>query len=356
MINLKGLLTIKSEENYPLVYIPSNLSSFILENNIYELNDEIIIKEFSLTPPKEPYCPRQPSLPVDYKYVKYEKIKLRIHYKLMLYPGIFVLFLFVGTIQQPTPPMVAISLFVFVLIIIIIIWRIRIIDDYKKVLLSKYEKEKKQNEYLISVDKYKNDLEIYNKLKKEYSNNKIMFKKEVERYKSVYVLNKYYEKLKMTINPIRCHNNIVKGKTEDYFLNILTKYFSTEIKIDMKLITFNSAFYPDYVYESKKYGFYIDIEIDERYDFHTKKPIHYIGSEDEERNKYFLDRNWFVIRFAEEQILNHSNECCLFIKQVIDIIINPDLFNAYSSFNNMQKIKRWTYEEAYLDGKNNVRK
>ncbi len=64
----------------------------------------------------------------------------------------------------------------------------------------------------------------------------------------------------------------------------------------------------------------IDIEIDEPYEYKTKKEIHYIGCGDEDRNKYFISNNWFVIRFTENQIKNHLAECVDIVKAFVHFI------------------------------------
>ncbi len=109
-------------------------------------------------------------------------------------------------------------------------------------------------------------------------------------------------------------------------------------------------YFPDYVYECKNPEFFIDIEIDEDFDFINQKPIHYLGADDS-RNDYFLSKNWFVIRFAEQQIIDYPDECCIYLKDVINVLKDP-LHNNDPRINTIPYIRRWTYEEVTIQGKN----
>ncbi len=102
---------------------------------------------------------------------------------------------------------------------------------------------------------------------------------------------------------------------------------------------------PDITYYDPESGLCIDIEIDEPYIGSTGEPIHYSGSIDDERDNFFLNNGWIIIRFAEEQVANHPELCINMIKKVI---------NEYTEFNNQsgnitgpKPIKRWTKEEAH---------
>ena len=67
-------------------------------------------------------------------------------------------------------------------------------------------------------------------------------------------------------------------------------------------------YYPDFVYRDAS-GLCIDIEIDEPYVWATGLPHHCQG-QDEDRNAFFLRKQWAVIRFAEEQVVRQPLLCC----------------------------------------------
>ena len=355
MKNLQKLTSIVSKDSYPLVYIPSQLLLFLSNKETYEISDEVVIKYYSLEKPKEPKLPPKPVLPDKYKYKRCKRYVMKEGFLYILFP---IVFLFLGLFQSVE--FHSCSLFIFILFvlmpIIILMFKIKTRVEWfnKKIPLSKEEEQQlsfkfveNENMYKIRFDKYINDFDAYKK-------RLLVFQNELEVYKNKYILNGYYEKLKTVIKPIRSNKQIQKGKTEDDFLKLLMNEFSSEIKIDMQLNTYNSSFYPDFVYESKSFGFYIDIEIDEKYEFISKKPIHYIESDDEARNDFFIKSNWFIIRFAEQQIISHPNECILFIKSVIENIIRP-YTNIEKNACNLPCVRRWTYEDSYLDGKCNNR-
>ena len=94
----------------------------------------------------------------------------------------------------------------------------------------------------------------------------------------------------------------------------------------------------------------IDIEIDEPYDFQTRKEIHYIGCGNEERNKFFVQNDWFVLRFSENQIKNHLFECVDIVKALIHFIECGDT----SKLNEIESIiihiqePRWSKEKSRM--------
>ena len=122
------------------------------------------------------------------------------------------------------------------------------------------------------------------------------------------------------------------------------------VKVDAKL----GCFYPDLVIDTGKIK--IDVEIDEPYDYKTKKEIHYIGCNDSKRNRAFLNSNWIVIRFAESQIENYLDECVVFIELLALSLINKN----YDTIKKLpywmpHRIERWTKEEARMMAIDNSR-
>ena len=107
-------------------------------------------------------------------------------------------------------------------------------------------------------------------------------------------------------------------------------------------------YFPDIIIKLKN-GINIDIEIDEPYEYTSKKETHYIGCGDEERNKYFLDNNWFVIRFSEGQIKNKIYDCIKIIKQIKDLLESGNHRGiCISKIVNDISEPRWTKEEARM--------
>ena len=90
------------------------------------------------------------------------------------------------------------------------------------------------------------------------------------------------------------------------------------------------------------------------------KPLHSVG-EDDQRDNFFVNRGWIVIRFAEIQVQTDPPACCRFIAEVIkgvwpdysipsalDTVTLPDFVDQWS----VQEAEQWArdkYREHYLD-------
>lgn len=105
----------------------------------------------------------------------------------------------------------------------------------------------------------------------------------------------------------------------------------------------NYGYKPDVAIIWKERNIYIDIEIDEPYDIVSRKPIHYISCSDKLRNAYFVNNGWFVIRFAEEQIVKDLKNVCHIIYNNIALITREKRF---MKSNKDSEVERWTYEKA----------
>ncbi|MDC1199844.1 tetratricopeptide repeat protein, partial [Flavobacteriaceae bacterium] len=104
----------------------------------------------------------------------------------------------------------------------------------------------------------------------------------------------------------------------------------------------------------------IDIEIDEPYAGKTRQPTHCLG-EDTNRDNYFIDRGWLVIRFTEYQVHTQEKECLKFIANVVNSIDNsfdiPSDFELIKNVKNedlwntiqAQKWEKERYRETYLN-------
>ena len=140
-----------------------------------------------------------------------------------------------------------------------------------------------------------------------------------------------------------------KGIIEPFFLEKLNFFFPNEIYTDMVIEHFKSwktkdgahsagiqaynpyvneftdPYSPDFIFKSQKTGMHIDIEIDEPYSLKTKEIFHaYDDLKDGRRNRYFLEKGWFIVRFAEEQIIKSPEACCFLISELIEKITGDD--------------------------------
>lgn len=213
--------------------------------------------------------------------------------------------------------------------------------------------EKKQTQFLKLQEIYNESAKKYNFEKMEFYTKSGQYQNYLQYYGNELIKKKYYENISAQEAPTRNRNVPKKGKTENDFLVYLEKHFSGKIQIDMALGSFSKPYSPDFTYINKTNNLHIDIEIDEMYDLVDKKPIHFKGGDDERRNQYFLKSNWVIIRFAEEQIQKHPEDCCKYIQFVENYICNP--FKNKIEKTTLPIIKCWTYEEAYLNALKNKR-
>jgi hypothetical protein len=141
-----------------------------------------------------------------------------------------------------------------------------------------------------------------------------------------------------------------KGRSEASFLMFLIREFPGLIH---NSLTFNRILdyrpkFPDFVLSHKNYPIYIDIEIDEPYSLNDGSPIHCLG-QDIDRNFEFLYHNWFVIRFTEEQVVKHPEDCCNLIYKFQEFIV-LQIFENYQmkdfKFDFCFIQKPWTEEEG----------
>lgn len=113
----------------------------------------------------------------------------------------------------------------------------------------------------------------------------------------------------------------------------------------------------DFILYHQSSGLALDIEIDEPYTGDTGKPHHCIDVDDDKiRNRFFLQRNWCVVRFAEVQVVRHPWSCCKAIAQIIARLTGDDsVFILLQRLADVPLQKQWTKREARLMAKNNYR-
>ncbi|MBW4480003.1 MAG: hypothetical protein KME54_24985 [Tolypothrix brevis GSE-NOS-MK-07-07A] len=113
----------------------------------------------------------------------------------------------------------------------------------------------------------------------------------------------------------------------------------------------------DFILYHQSSGLALDIEIDEPYAGDTGKPHHCIDVDDDKiRNRFFLERNWGVVRFAEVQVVRHPWSCCKAIAQIIARLTGDDsVFILLQKLADVPLQKQWTKREARLMAKNNYR-
>jgi hypothetical protein len=201
---------------------------------------------------------------------------------------------------------------------------------------SKNERERNKKVHADNLEKYNYNLDKYNTLLLEISSDAFQQKERMKKLSSK--LNIIMDKLFRNFE-ILDENAVKKGISEEYFYKFLKKYSDYNVYKSIKF----SFYYPDLVLV--KSNLIIILEIDEPYSMDNKEPIHY-DSIDKSRDDYFLENDLVVIRFTEEQILEHSFICLEIINQVYISCMNLTTFNKTFSYN-MIESPVLSYQEAF---------
>jgi len=142
-----------------------------------------------------------------------------------------------------------------------------------------------------------------------------------------------------------------EGFSELKFYAYLNNYFKGKIYrgLTLNIPNFQYPYSPDFTYINRELNLYIDIEIDEPYEYMGRQATHYLYSEkDNNRNSFFLFRGWIVIRFAEEQVVLYPQSCCKAIAKVISNVLgdNSDLMQ-FCNVPDLPLLRQWTELEAF---------
>ena len=104
-------------------------------------------------------------------------------------------------------------------------------------------------------------------------------------------------------------------------------------------------------------GVGIDIEVDEPYVGNTKQPHHCTDQgKDEIRNAFFVQNNWIVLRFSEEQVVRYPLSCCLSLASIIAQVCGDSRFiDQLEGVPQLPKSTMWTIKQAEKMAKENYR-
>ena len=140
-----------------------------------------------------------------------------------------------------------------------------------------------------------------------------------------------------------------RGRSEIFFLAFLQQHFGAatifinhRVSVDDERLK-TPWYYPDFIYHDTS-GLCIDIEIDEPYALDSRKPIHCQG-QDDYRNAFFLRKQWVVVRFTEQQVMQHPLLCCQELAALI-FHLNGRHYAARFYHERLPRQPQWDQAEA----------
>ncbi len=134
------------------------------------------------------------------------------------------------------------------------------------------------------------------------------------------------------------------GASEKAFGQILETFFPGRVKAQLRLAIpdWERAYSTDFTVSFPELGIWIDVEIDEPYDYRTGKPTHCID-DDYHRNSFFIKNNWIVVRFSEEQVVRYPESCCRELAGVIQRVTKIQRYSAaLSEVPPLNPVPMWT--------------
>lgn len=204
----------------------------------------------------------------------------------------------------------------------------------------------------------------YNRWNKQIADLKENELKRKQRKEQIELLIR--SRLSAEIETYEVDESVRKGISEIWFYKKIKKIIEPrggEVSINKKVMIFGN-FYGHSDLEPIKYYFpdiaiiienlYIDVEIDEPYTMDSKLPIHCVGSDDY-RNYYLASNGWEIIRFSEQQIVEHTDKCIETIKNTIDYIVNGRCGNPVADPNGCWITSCWDEASANIMMKNRFR-
>jgi len=150
--------------------------------------------------------------------------------------------------------------------------------------------------------------------------------------------------------PADPHHRISRGFTEASFEEKIRRAFPAFETASHQCLSFGSG--PGYGMDILLQGhvngksFYIDIEIDEPYDALQRISMHCLHA-DSERDDFFMQRGWVVVRFTERQVAREPVRCVAFVGRIIQgLVPHFELPGYLEALPAPAGERQWTTEEA----------
>lgn len=147
-----------------------------------------------------------------------------------------------------------------------------------------------------------------------------------------------------------------RGFAEEGFKSYLKHFFSHAFQVhdDHFVLTRRSyqPYGPDLMLVDEKNGLnlFMDIEIDEPYEDSnaiSKREVTHYQYADNNANNALVNRGWIVVRFAEIQVHQQPESCCLFIAHLVKSLCPSfEIPEIVLTNTPLAPLKQWTKEQA----------
>lgn len=222
----------------------------------------------------------------------------------------------------------------------------------------------------LTFQNYKKELSIFRDREREYPKQvgnyqylRDKYNQDVEKLRSPEQIKKHREvllsKFCETIHQPNTDGDARQGKYDQRLWREMQKHLegNSILKTYLNIPDYDYPYSPDICYIID--GIYFDIEIDEPYYKDGQGnvfPCHgYDDYKDDSRNEFFLERNWIVIRFAEEQVARNIKGCCKEIAKKVNELTGRPIPSSLNNVDDLIIIPRWTRWEGTDMGSNHYR-
>jgi hypothetical protein len=139
-----------------------------------------------------------------------------------------------------------------------------------------------------------------------------------------------------------------RGVSESAFHERLASVFVNRILCDhrVSLPGANHDYEPDIILHFREVALRIDIEIDEPYSGISRTPMHWVGSYDDDRDLFFNNQGWIVVRFAERQVVSQPEACIGYLLRLVERLLGYPLEGSFEVGEDLIPVQRWTREQA----------
>jgi very-short-patch-repair endonuclease len=140
------------------------------------------------------------------------------------------------------------------------------------------------------------------------------------------------------------------GASEMAFREVLKEYFGDRIHSQLRfpLQNSNNCYSTDFALTLGEIEVNLDVEIDEPFNLKNGRATHSIDHyHDRYRNTFFLNGNWIIVRFAEEQVVRYPKSCC---KELATVIATTTGLRQYLKLleyePTLPPVEQWTKRQA----------